>query len=70
MVFLIGCNHYKAQTYPDCSELVDPLNRTQSEFKERLIKAIEEFDPTLIAEEHHPEILQKRNLRSIVFESV
>lgn len=68
VVFLIGCNHQKAQTYPDGSELDDPQNRIQSEFRERLIKAVEEFDPILIAEELHSCLLKSESRRSVAQE--
>ncbi|MGD0890432.1 MAG: hypothetical protein ABR923_02775 [Terracidiphilus sp.] len=68
MVFLIGCDHVSAQTYPEGSKLDDPSNKTQCEFKNLLIIAIEKYRPLLIAEEHHPEFLKKRRQCSIAFE--
>lgn len=68
MVFLIGCDHCKAQTYAEDSGLDDPQNKTQLEFREVLIKAIEDYDPDLIAEEHHPDLLKAKGRRSVVLD--
>ena len=68
MVFLIACDDDRAQTYPSGSGLDDPQNGTQREFCERLTKAIQTHHPVLVAEEFHPEFLQRRNLRSVVFD--
>jgi hypothetical protein len=65
VVYLIACDHDKAQTYRDGSELENPQNKTQREFRELLIRNIEKYTPVLIAEEHHSEILQKRKLHSV-----
>jgi len=68
VVLLIACDHFAAQTFSADTELNDPLNTKRREFRELLLKSIDQFDPTLIAEEHHPEILEKRNRRSIAIE--
>jgi hypothetical protein len=68
VVFLIGCDHVATQTYPEGTELDDPQNTTQREFRELLVRAIEKHDPLLIAEESHPEFLKKRKKRSVVIE--
>ena len=67
MVFLIGCDHRAAQTYPEGSELDNPQNSTQRAFKELLIRTIEKHDPFLIAKEYHPEFLKRRGRRSVAF---
>ena len=67
MVFLIGCDHIAAQTYPEGSELDNPQNSTQRAFKELLIRTIEKHDPFLIAKEYHPEFLKRRGRRSVAF---
>ena len=68
MVFLIGCDHDKAQTYSASSKLDDPQNSKQWEFRELLNKVINAHHPVLIAEEFHPEFLKRRSLRSVVFD--
>jgi hypothetical protein len=68
VVFLIGCDHIAAQTYPEGTDLDDPQNTTQREFRELLVKAIEKHDPQLIGEEYHPEFLKRRKQRSVVIE--
>jgi hypothetical protein len=68
VVFLIGCDHVAAQTYPEGSELDNPRNSTQREFRELLIRAIEKHHPFLIAEEYHPEFLKRRRQRSVAVE--
>ena len=67
MVFLVGCDHIAAQTYPEGSELDNPQNSTQRAFKELLIRTIEKHDPFLIAKEYHPEFLKRRGRRSVAF---
>jgi len=67
VVFLIGCDHIAAQTYPEGSELDNPQNSTQRAFKELLIRTIEKHDPFLIAKEYHPEFLKRRGRRSVAF---
>jgi len=68
LVFLIGCDHCKAQTYAEGSGLDDPQNKTRREFRDVLIKAINDYDPDLIAEEHHPFYLKQHQRRSVVLE--
>jgi hypothetical protein len=68
MVYLIGCDHFTAQTYPEGGELGDPANTTQRKFSELLIKSIEVFSPDLIAEELHPSSLRAQRRRSVAFE--
>jgi len=69
MVYLFGCDHNCAQTYSAESALDDPQNETQRQFRELLVKAIEEYDPALIAEERHPDVLRLLALRSVAFEA-
>ncbi|HEX4075430.1 MAG TPA: hypothetical protein VHX49_08535 [Candidatus Acidoferrales bacterium] len=57
MVYLIGCDHSTAQTYPEGDDLDDPNNTLRREFKELLIQATERHHPTLIAEEFSQDIL-------------
>jgi peptide methionine sulfoxide reductase MsrA len=68
LVYLIGCDHVAAQTYPEGSELGDPSNKTQREFMRLLIRAVEDHRPFLIAEEYHPEFLKRRRQRSVALE--
>ena len=68
MLYLVACDHDKAQTYREGTKLNGPENKTRKEFRELLIKTIEEYDPALIAEEHHPEFLKRNRLKSIALE--
>jgi hypothetical protein len=68
LVFLIGCDHCKAQTYAEDTGLDDPQNKTQREFREVLIKAIKYYDPDLIAEESHSDLLKEAKRRSVALE--
>ena len=68
MVFLIGCDHRAAQTYPESSDLDNPQNRIQREFRLLLIRAIEKHHPSLIAEEYHPEFLKRLRQNSVAVE--
>jgi hypothetical protein len=68
VIYLIGCDHCKAQTYAEGSGLDDPQNKTQREFRRMLIKAIGDYDPDLIAEEHHPDLLKTKGERSVALE--
>lgn len=63
MVLLFGCDH-RAQTH----KKLEPDNDLQKIFRERLTNAIDKYRPTLIAEEHHPDILEKRGLLSVAAE--
>jgi hypothetical protein len=68
VVYLIVCDHVAAQTYPVGSGLDDPQNATQREFRKLLIKTIENYDPTLIAEEYDPYILKNQGRQSVALE--
>jgi hypothetical protein len=68
VVFLIGCDHRAAQTYPESSDLDNPQNRIQREFRLLLIRAIEKHHPSLIAEEYHPEFLKRLRQNSVAVE--
>jgi hypothetical protein len=64
VIYLTGCDHNAAQTYLEES---GPDN-TQKRFRELLVKTIEKYKPELIAEEHHPEMLECQKRRSIALE--
>ena len=68
LVFLIGCDHKAAQTYPEDSGLDDPKNETQKKFRELLIRSIKIYAPSLIAEESHLDALRSLKRRSVAFE--
>lgn len=68
MIYLIGCDHQKQQTYPEKCDLNDEACSTQRKFKQFLISAAELYKPELIAEEHNPELLHREKLRSIPLE--
>lgn len=64
MIYLIGCDHRRAQTYPEASS----LDSVQAEFRDFLIQTISTHKPNLIAEEHHPETLRLKGCCSIARE--
>jgi hypothetical protein len=68
VIYLIGCDHKRAQTYPEGTDLRDPRNQTQREFRELLIKTIRTYNPELVAEEYDPHILKLQQLRSVALE--
>lgn len=69
MVYLIGCDHRAAQSYPDGSSLTDPQNWLQKDFKDYVLGQIARWRPTIIAEEMHSDALQAVNRRSVVAEA-
>jgi hypothetical protein len=69
VVYLIGCDHRKAQTYRNNSELADPENSTQFEFKAIVANAIRKHHPLLVAEEMHMDILKATQRRSVAAEA-
>jgi hypothetical protein len=69
LVYLICCDHEYAQTYPASSDLNDPQNKIQREFKQFILDSIQAHQPLVIAEEMSAERLQTRNRKSVVAEA-
>jgi hypothetical protein len=69
MVYLIGCDHRKAQTYRNDSSLTDPENRGQAKLKEIILAAVVSYQLDLIAEEANADILRATQRQSVVYEA-
>ena len=69
MVYLIGCDHRKAQTYRNDGSLTDPENRGQAKLKEIILAAVVSYQLDLIAEEANADILRATQRQSVVYEA-
>lgn len=69
VVYLIGCDHGKAQTYRNDSALNDAENHEQAELKQFILAAAACYKPKLIAEEANTTILRNTQRQSVVQEA-
>jgi hypothetical protein len=69
VVYLIGCDHRKAQTYRNGSSLTDAENSEQAELKKLILAAAACYKPELIAEEANTTILRSTQWHSVVYEA-
>ena len=69
MVYLIGCDHRKAQNYRNGSALTDPENHGQVELKKLILSVVTRHQVCLIAEESNADVLHRSQSQSVVYEA-
>jgi len=69
VVYLIGCDHGRAQTYRNGSSLTDSENQAHAELKKLVLTAAARYEPELIAEEANTTMLRNTQRQSVVQEA-
>jgi hypothetical protein len=69
VVYLMGCDHQTAQTYPTATSLVSSENATSFQFKILILDLIKKHAITAVAEENSAELLRRSGRRSVPFEA-
>jgi len=69
VVYLVGCDHQTAQTYPAATSLLLPENATQLQFGLFLIDQIKKYAITTVGEESNTDILKRSGRNSVVCEA-
>jgi hypothetical protein len=69
VVYLMGCDHQTAQTYPIATSLVSSENATRFQFKILILDLLKKHAITAVAEENSAELLRRSGRRSVPFEA-
>lgn len=69
MLYLIGCDHNRAQIYRNGTSLSDSENRGHAELKELIRAAVARYQPVQIGEEASLDVLRSAQRGSVVYDA-